>query len=309
MVTPSYLRCYTSPPISPLSILKWQMGKRFVPNATSKSSLFVQFHDQLPQGEYALWLGHATVWIELGGITFAIDPVLGNIPFYPRHTPLPLLADTLRADVVLITHAHYDHCDMPSIQCLLSANPHTHIVAPKGFWRYLKRIIPKSQYHELHWWEEVRFGEVVVTLVSAFHWSRRTPWDKNKALWGGYVLCHPTHTLYHSGDTAMGEHFREIGEKFRIDEAFLPIGAYAPEVIMKNNHINPLEALEACAMLGAKTLIPIHHGTFRLSDEPLNEPLEWLKRGFQAGDYPFGMRFLGLGEVYTWSDYVNESPA
>ena len=292
---------YTSPPISPLTIMKWQLTKRFSPHVHPKSSLFVHYHDALPQGEYTLWLGHATVWIQLGDTTFAIDPVLGNIPFYPRHTPLPLPLNTLRADVIMITHAHYDHFDKPSIRRLLTTNPHTHIVAPRGFWRYLKGMIPKPQYHELHWWESVRFGEVVVTLVPAFHWSRRTPWDKNQALWGGYILQHTTHTLYHSGDSAMGDHFREIGEKFRIDEAFLPIGAYKPEAIMKSNHINPLEALKACAILGAKTLIPIHHGTFNLSDEPLDEPQKWLKKAFHAGNYSFDTLFLGLGERYSWT--------
>jgi L-ascorbate metabolism protein UlaG (beta-lactamase superfamily) len=302
MVTPSYIRRYTSPPISPFTILKWQMGKYFAPKVKANCSLFVRYHKRLPHGEYALWLGHATVWMHLGKMTFAIDPVLGNIPFYPRHTPLPIAHTTLRSDVILITHAHYDHCDIPSIQTLLATNPHTHIVAPWGFWRYLKTFVPKHQYHELHWWEEVRLGEVVVTLVPAFHWSRRTPWDKNQALWGGYVLQHAHHTLYHSGDSAMGDHFGEIGEKFRIDEAFLPIGAYQPEAIMKSNHINPLEALEACTMLRAKTLIPIHYGTFRLSDESLDEPLEWLKTAFHADQYPFETTMLGLGEVYVWSN-------
>jgi len=291
---------YTSPPLSPLMLLKWQIGKWFTLPSKAQNSLFVRYHKKLPRGEYALWLGHATVWIQLGGVTLCVDPVLGNIPFYPRRTPLPLETDTLRADVILITHAHYDHFDLPSLRYLLNRNPLSSVVAPVGFWRYLRNVVPKNQYHEVQWWEEARFGEVVVTLVPALHWSRRTPWDTNKALWGGYVIHHPNRTLYHSGDTAMGEHFREIGGKFHIDEAFLPIGAYRPKAIMKNNHINPLEALEACAMLGAKSLIPIHHGTFRLSDEAIDEPLRWFDRLVSVGDYPFVTRFLGIGEVYRW---------
>jgi L-ascorbate metabolism protein UlaG (beta-lactamase superfamily) len=105
----------------------------------------------------------------------------------------------------------------------------------------------------------------------------------------------------HSGDTAIGDHFKEIGEKFEINEAFLPIGAYRPEAIMKHNHTNPPEALEACELLKAKTLIPIHYGTFRLSDEPLDEPLEWFNTLTRTNTYPFETKVLGVGEIYRLS--------
>ncbi len=141
-------------------------------------------------------------------------------------------------------------------------------------------------------------GGLFITLTPSRHWSKRTPFDTNKALWGGYVIQDETHCIYHSGDTAMGDHFKEIGEKFEIDEAFLPIGAYRPESIMKHNHTNPPEALEACALLGAKTLIPIHYGTFRLSDEPLDEPLEWFTQLVSTQPYPFKIKVLGIGEIY-----------
>jgi L-ascorbate metabolism protein UlaG (beta-lactamase superfamily) len=142
--------------------------------------------------------------------------------------------------------------------------------------------------------------EMTITLVPSQHWSRRTPFDTNKALWGGYIIQNETHCLYHSGDTAMGDHFKEIGDKFEIDEAFLPIGAYRPEEIMKHNHTNPPEALEACELLGAKTLIPIHYGTFQLSDEPLDEPLEWFEKLVSTHTYAFETKVLGVGEVYRF---------
>jgi len=292
---------YTSQRIPFLTILKWQLSKRFRVKEQSISSLPVQHLDKLPDGEYALWLGHATLWLGLDNQRIAIDPVLGSIPLYKRHTTLPLPQEQLYADVILLTHAHYDHFDKPSVLRLLNNNPDTIIVAPAGFWRYLKRHIAREKCFELEWWESVMIGGLFITLTPSQHWSKRTPFDTNKALWGGYVIQNKEHCIYHSGDTAMGDHFEEIKEKFEVDEAFLPIGAYRPEAIMKHNHTNPSEARKACELLGAKTLIPIHYGTFSLSDEPLDEPLEWFNALTSANTYPFETKILGIGEVYSLS--------
>jgi len=150
--------------------------------------------------------------------------------------------------------------------------------------------------------------QILVQIIAAPKLSknaRRTygcPFDTNKALWGGYVIQNSEHTLYHAGDSAYGEHFKEIGEKFDIDEAFLPIGAYRPEAIMQHNHLNPPEALHAAEDLGAKTLIPIHYGTFILSDEPINEPIEWFEKLVHTHVYPFDTRTLNIGEIYRFKE-------
>ncbi|MDD5718005.1 MAG: MBL fold metallo-hydrolase [Sulfuricurvum sp.] len=292
---------YTSAPIPLKELFKWQLSKLVHKENIPFTPLTVLSQNDLPQGEYALWLGHASLWLGIGGKTVAIDPVLGDIPFYPRHTPLPIPSKQLYADIVLITHAHYDHYDAPSLITLLRNNPETILVVPSGFWRYVKGKIPRERCFELEWWESVMIDGLFITLVPAKHWSKRTPFDTNKALWGGFVLQNQEHTLYHSGDSAMGEHFREIGEKFDIDEAFLPIGAYRPEVIMKPNHINPPEALHAAEMLGAKTLIPIHYGTFKLSDEPMDEPLAWYEKRAASSEHPFQSRILRIGEIYRFA--------
>lgn len=117
---------------------------------------------------------------------------------------------------------------------------------------------------------------------------------------GGYVIQNADHTLYHCGDSAMGEHFKEIKERFDIDEAFLPIGAYRPEPIMRHFHISPLEALQAAHDLGAKTLIPIHYGTFKLSDDTLDEPIEWFEKLTRSTPYPFLTYILRVGEIYRF---------
>jgi L-ascorbate metabolism protein UlaG (beta-lactamase superfamily) len=238
--------------------------------------------------------------MKLGETTVAIDPVLGDIPMVRRHTPLPVPREQLTADLILITHAHYDHFDKPSVLELLRRNPGTIVVAPQGFWRYMKGHIARERCFELERWESVMAGGVFITLVPARHWSKRTLFDTNKALWGGYVIQNSGHTLYHAGDTAYGAHFKEIAERFGIDEAFLPIGAYRPEIIMRHNHMNPPEAIRAFGDLGADTLIPVHYGTFRLSDEPLDEPLEWFVELMGRSENPQRGRVLRIGEIYRF---------
>jgi L-ascorbate metabolism protein UlaG (beta-lactamase superfamily) len=139
---------------------------------------------------------------------------------------------------------------------------------------------------ELEWWESHQVGDVRVTLVPSQHWSMRSPFDKNRRLWGGFVYESAEATVYHAGDTAFSERvFREIGERFpRIDAAMLPIGAYDPAWFMQPQHQNPEEAGRAFELLGARRFVAMHWGTFRLTDEPLGEPPArldawWAERG------------------------------
>ncbi len=125
----------------------------------------------------------------------------------------------------------------------------------------------------LGWWRTARVGDVAITFVPAQHWSRRTPFDTNRSLWGGFVIRGSRATLYHSGDTAYFGGFAEIGRRFPgIDAALLPIGAYDPAWFMSPMHLNPEEALRAFRDLGAATFVAMHWGTFKLADEPLDEP-------------------------------------
>lgn len=291
---------FTSPRVSFVKILRWQLGKFFSKKKHSHSSVPIVKHLHLPQGEYAMWLGHASVWLRLGKTTVAIDPVFGNITMHDRLTPLPLPKEQLHADIVLITHAHYDHYDKATIQYMLTQNPDLIIVVPAGFWRYMKKIVDREQCFEMEWWESLMVGGLFITLVPSKHWSRRTLFDTNKALWGGYIIQNEQRTLYHSGDSAAGEHFKTIEEHFDIQQAFLPIGAYKPEWIMNQNHLNPAQAFQAAHDLGAQTLIPIHYGTFDLSDEPLDEPLEWFQTYASNNDSTLSTRILKIGEIYRF---------
>lgn len=292
---------YTSKLHGIVTILRWQIQRKFQKRSAPSSSSFVHLLGTFPQENCLIWHGHATVSLQFNRQHIIIDPVLNNIPFYKRFTELPLEAQHIIPDIIALTHAHYDHFDRSSVYALVHNNPNLTVVAPKGFWRYLKKIIKKEQFVELALWETTRIGQTSLTLVPALHWSRRSPFDTNKALWGGYVIQNGAHCVYHSGDTAYGEHFKEIGERFKITEAFLPIGAYAPREIMEVNHTNPPEALQACNDLGAKIMIPIHYGTFALSDEPLDEPLQWFNDLIQTNIYPFIPKVLEIGEVYFLS--------
>jgi L-ascorbate metabolism protein UlaG (beta-lactamase superfamily) len=152
---------------------------------------------------------------------------------------------------------------------------------------------------ELGWWETARVGDVRITFVPAQHWSRRGPFDANQTLWGGFVIQGRSATLYHSGDTAWFEGFAEIGRRFPgIDAALLPIGAYDPAWFMEKQHMNPEQALRAFGDLGARTFLAMHWGTFKLTDEPLDEPpvrLEAERR--RLGLPPERVRVLAVGET------------
>ena len=140
---------------------------------------------------------------------------------------------------------------------------------------------------ELDWWDAVEVGGLKITLVPARHWSMRMPWNRNATLWGGYVVRGPEGTAYHSGDTAWGEHFAEIGAKVGpIDWAMLPIGGYAPRWFMEPQHIDPIEAARAWQALGARALFAMHWGTFKLTDEPLGEPPEKMRDWFTERALP-----------------------
>jgi L-ascorbate metabolism protein UlaG (beta-lactamase superfamily) len=245
------------------------------------------------EGARITWIGHATFLVQLEGLTFITDPILGELPgFVARNVPPGVRAEDLpRIDAALVSHDHYDHLDLPTLKRL-----HAPVYAGLGVKRLLEREGLVAA--ELGWWGRAKLGDVAVTFVPAQHWSRRGIADANRRLWGGFVLEGRSATVYHAGDTAAFAGFAEIGRRFRVDAALLPIGAYDPPWFMSSQHMNPEEALDAFAALGARTLFPMHWGTFRLTDEPLGEPprrleAERARRGVPAER----VRLLAIGET------------
>ncbi len=188
-------------------------------------------------------------------------------------------------DAALVTHNHYDHLDLPTLNAVKAP-----VVAGIGT-RASLRGLPCT---ELGWWDRLKLGGLEVTFVPSQHWSRRGLSDVNEALWGGFVVDGGGARVYHAGDTAYFAGFQEIGRRFPgIDAALLPIGAYDPEWFMRPQHMNPEDATQAFVDLGARALVAMHWGTFKLTDEPLDEPparlrAEWKRRGLRS--QPSGFR-------------------
>ncbi|MCA9530789.1 MAG: MBL fold metallo-hydrolase [Myxococcales bacterium] len=256
-------------------LLRWKLdanpfaeAKR-APSAAPAVDAPLRALQALPADARAVWLGHASVYVELDGARLAIDPVFGRVGPVRRSAPLPLDAAALPpVDAVLITHGHYDHLDVRSVRALRDrAGGRLRVVTPLGLGRYL----PSGwDVTELDWWQAVRVGDVECCLVPAQHWHRRSLSDGNRALWGGYVV-RGSRSLYHSGDTGYFGGFRSIGRVFPgLDLAVLPLGAFEPRWFMGGHHMAPEQTLDAFAALGARQMLGMHWGTYDLTDEPLD---------------------------------------
>ncbi len=277
----------TKPARGPADILRWQYDRltgrsrreRRPPGAPSRpndGSLVRELPASLT------WVGHASFVMRLGGRYVATDPVFSERiqGVVPRLVAPGVVPETLPPiDVVLVSHNHYDHLDLPSLKRI---GREALFVVPLGNGATLQRAgLPRVV--ELDWWETHREGELEVTLVPARHWSMRAPWDRNDGLWGGFVVRGPEGTAYHSGDTAYFDGFAEIRSRCgAIDWAMLPVGAYEPRWFMEPQHMNPDDALRAFELLGARTMVAMHWGTFVLTDEPAAEPPALTREGFVA---------------------------
>ena len=198
-----------------------------------------------------------------------------------------------------MSHNHRDHLDEWSVKSLGSE---TQYIVPLGLAGWFKKR-GLIRVHELDWWQDhtlrARVGTVRVTLVPAQHWSGRGLRDHNQSLWGGFVIESPTTRFYFSGDTGYPAAFAEIGKRFPdIDYALLPIGAYAPRWFMSPQHIDPAQAVIAFGELGARNFVPMHWGTFQLSDEPMTEPPRLLREAM--ADEASRIIELAIGETH-WS--------
>jgi L-ascorbate metabolism protein UlaG (beta-lactamase superfamily) len=221
------------------------------------------------------WIGHSTFLIQIGGLNIVTDPVWANRMGAQKRLTEPgyALSELPSIDVVLISHGHYDHLDFPTI-ARLNGNPTYYV--PAG----LKQKFVRKGYqkvHEANWWESFEFGGVSFSFVPAQHWTRRTLWDTNTSHWGGWVIERDQEdSIYFAGDTGYFDGFKQIGERFDIKVALMPIGAYEPEWFMRVSHINPEDAIKAFSELRADTFIPMHYGTFRLADDTGPEALSRL---------------------------------
>jgi len=269
-----------------------------------------KFVDVRPQRPPALNGAAAVTFI--GHATFLIQTAAGNIltdPMYsqraspvawlgPRRVRQPGVSfDDLPAiSTVLLSHNHYDHCDLPTLR-RLAARFDPLVVTPLGNAR-LVRSAGIRRVEELDWWQETAIGSCAISLTPAQHFSARTPFDRNRALWGGFVVRAPDIRIYFAGDTAYATFFTEIRRRLGpIDVALLPIGAYEPRWFMQAVHMNPAEAVRAHLDLAAAQSIGMHFGTFQLTTEGIDEPTKALDEACRTNDIPRSrFRTLEVGE-------------
>ncbi len=228
------------------------------------------------------FVGHSTFVVQTPSGTLITDPMFSEraspVSFAgPRRVRQPgvPLARLPRIDLVLLSHNHYDHCDLPSLRALARRDDPV-LLTPLGNAR-LARAAGFRHVEELDWWQRATLGSLPVTAAPAQHFSARTPWDRNRALWGSFVVEVSGRRLYFAGDSGYAPHFHEVRRRLGdIDLALLPIGAYEPRWFMQHIHMNPEEAVLAHRDLGAALSVGMHFGTFRLTTEAIDAPLEAL---------------------------------
>lgn len=241
--------------------------------------------EQVGRGELRVtFVNHATVLVQMDGVNVLTDPVWSDVVGPTSVTgvervrpPGIRFEDLPPIDLVLISHNHYDHCDLPTL-ARLQERFAPRIAAGLGTAEFLRSNGIRNA-RDFDWWSSHPVtSDVVLTSVPVQHFSRRGLFDGNGMLWTGFVLSGPAGRVYFSGDTGYGPHFAEVGRRFGpIRLALLPIGAYRPRWFMSPVHIDPAEAVRAHRDLGARTSVGVHYGTFRQADDGFTEPIEDLK--------------------------------
>lgn len=228
------------------------------------------------------FIGHSGFFLQMEGQTALIDPNFARWLFVLKRLRHPgvRVSDLPPIDLVLVTHAHFDHLHRPSLRAIARATrrlrgaPPT-IIVP----RHVRDLVADLGYHdiiELAWWREYLHDGLSVTHVPSRHWGARLLKDYYRG-YGGYVVRSRKHSLYHAGDTAYFDGFREIGRRLAPELALLPIGAYHPPSF-RSVHTSPEDAVRAFLELESRWMVPMHYGSFRLSHEPIDEPLKLLAR-------------------------------
>lgn len=256
-------------------------------------------------GDRITWLGHASFLLRLAGKTLVTDPFLSDhaSPFPPfgpkRFAPPALRAGELPPiDFLLLTHNHYDHLDLPSLNAL-PLSPTARAVVPLGLKGYVETL-GFAEIVEMDWYDQFKIDGLSLTALPAIHMSKRGFFDRNRTLWTSYGLRSQDKNIYIAGDTAYGSAFKKMKSTFDFDLGLVPIGAYEPRLLMRGVHATPEEAVRIGVDLGIKRLVAKHWGTIQLTDEPLFEP---------PGRFRSAARMAGYAEDDVWVMKIGETRA
>lgn len=269
------------------AVLKWRMNHKHTTWEDRRSATEASTHpERVSDGSVrVVFVNHATFLLQVDGLNILTDPVWSE-----RTSPVTWIGpqrwispglrfeDLPPIDLVLISHNHYDHMDLPTLVRLEKEHAPVFLV-PLGN-RELLVDNGLATVIDLDWWDYKVFGEALqVHFVPARHFSGRGLFDRNRTLWGGFVLESTGGPIYFVGDTGWGAHFQQVKDRFgAVRLAIIPIGAFRPEWFMGPMHISPKDAVRAHQLLEAKVSVPMHYGTFKLADDEQDEPLEELAR-------------------------------
>ena len=284
--------------------LLFQNGQRKPPTGHVIPAPQAETRWQTTAGDKIQWLGHSAFRYRISNTVILTDPLLTNraSPFQwagpKRFVPSPLKPEDAKADLILITHNHYDHLDLETLKQLPNKDK-VQVIVPLGVAPLVKEA-GITHVQELDWHQSTTFNGLHITLVPAIHFSARWTNDRNQTLWGGYVIKSDTLNLYLTGDTTLHPTvFKEIGEKYGpFTHGLVSIGAYEPRNIMVGSHTTPEEAVEIAKQTRSHNVIAHHWGALVLTPEPAFEPPVRFKAAAKAA---------GLPEEQTWVMKVGET--
>lgn len=288
-----------------LDVLKWTLGARPQKQEKFDDKERLEIKDPTEflnsDADGILWFGHASFLIRLNGVNILLDPVFGEPSFITRLvTPSSPIEKLRKVDFILISHDHRDHCDETTIGELTKKFPDAKILTGLKMNELVQNWnASKSEIQTAGWYQrfDLPIDRIKISFLPVRHWSRRGLFDTNARLWGGFVIEGAGKTIYFSGDSGYGNHYKELGEIFpKIDYFIVGIGAYQPNWFMKANHNSPSEAFQGFLDSKAEMLIPMHFGRFDLSDEPPSEPLRLLKEKASEANLADKIKNLQINE-------------
>lgn len=286
-------------------LLRWQLGSNPFGPEKKVDTYRVSVNDPAEflagDSDGIMWLGHASFYIRLKGKGILIDPIFDTPSILERYVHVSSPLERLRqVDYVLLTHDHRDHMDETTLRAIAQKFPDAKFLAGLGSELLLKDwLTPTNHTTTTGWFQEFVLDDTDVRIyfVPVRHWSQRGIFDTNERLWGGYVIESGETTIYHGGDSGYGRHYKETGELFpEIDYFLIGIGAYEPRWFMEPNHNDPSDVIKAFQDIGAKTLVPMHYGTFDLSDEPPGQPINLLNAGAEKAGLTDRIKELNIYE-------------